>query len=432
VNILTIAGSDPSAGAGIQSDIKTFSALNAYGFSVVTAITSQNTSKFSEVEPISPKMIISQIDSILFDFKIDAIKIGMVFNSVTIKTVYEKIRKMNLPIILDPVIKSSTGGILLEKNALAYFKKYLIPISTVITPNVRECEKLTGVKIKTEKDLLKAAKVLKKIGAKNVVITGFESKGKIIDFISIEKKQYTVYNKKIHGHNHGSGCNFSAALTVSIASKKNFQDSIMFARDFTYKSIKNAKKIGKGLSVTNFKKSSKIELELEAAITNLIEINQMWSIIPECQTNFVFSKNKPKSIKDIFGMQGRIVKAGNRVIPSGDIKLGGSKHVASAVLQMNKKFPQIRSGINIKYNEKILKRLKQKHFKITSYNRKKEPPSFKNKENSSIIWGINSVTKDALKPFDAIFHKGDFGKEPMIIIFGKNPHDVVGKIVQIF
>ena len=126
------------------------------------------------------------------------------------------------------------------------------------------------------------------------------------------------------------------------------------------------------------------------------------------------------------------MKAGNRVIPSGDIKLGGSKHVASAVLQMNKKFPQIRSGINIKYNEKILKRLKQKHFKITSYNRKKEPPSFKNKENSSIIWGINSVTKDTLKPFDAIFHKGDFGKEPMIIIFGKNPHDVVGKIVQIF
>lgn len=432
MNILTIGGSDPSAGAGIQSDIKTFSDLNTYGFSIITAITSQNTTKFSKVETISPKMIESQIDVILSDFKIDAIKVSMVFNSKIIKAVYKKIQKTNLPIILDPVIISSTGGRLLKNDAIKHYKKYLIPISIAITPNISECEKLSGLKIKTKNDLQKAAKILEKIGSKNIVITGFEENGKITDFIFTKNKQFSISSKKIPGYNHGSGCNFSAALTVGLAKRKNIKDAVMFAKDYAYNSIKNSKKMGKGLAMTNFKKPSKLELELELAITNLTELNQMYDIIPECQSNFVFSKNKPKSIKDIFGIQGRIIKAGKEIIPTGDIKLGGSKHVATAVLQMNKKFPQIRSGINIKYDKKILKKLKQNNFKIASYNREYEPLSIKSKENSSIIWGINNAIKNAKSPFDVIYHKGDFGKEPMIVVFGKNPNDVVSKIIQIF
>ena len=432
MNILTIAGSDPSSGAGIQSDIKTFLSLNVYGFSVITAITSQNTSNFSKVEPISPKMIANQIDAVLSDFKIDAIKISMVFKSSIIKAIHNKIRNTDLPIILDPVIKSTTGGTLLQKNAIPYLKKYLIPISSIITPNVQECEKLSGVKIKTKKDLQKAARILKDIGAKNIVVTGFEYNGKIIDYIFGEKKEFFISSKKIPMYNHGSGCNFSAALATSIANGKNLQESVRFAKDFAYKSIKNSKKIGKGIPITNFRDRNKIEIELRKAITEITEIKKMWKVIPECQTNFVFSKINPKSIQDIWGIEGRIVKAGKKIMMSGDLKLGGSRHVASAVLQMNKKFPEIRSGINIKYEEKIIERLKKNKLKIASYDRRKEPSLIKKKENSSISWGVKNVINNAAHPFDVIFHKGDFGKEPMIIFFGKNPKDVVDKILLLF
>jgi len=123
MNILSIAGSDPSSGAGIQADIKTFSSLGVYGLCVITAITSQNTKKFSRVETVSNGMIKSQLKSVLSDFKIDMIKIGMVYSSGIIKTVYSLLKKTKIPIVLDPVFESTTGGTLLQKEAFNDFKK---------------------------------------------------------------------------------------------------------------------------------------------------------------------------------------------------------------------------------------------------------------------------------------------------------------------
>ena len=135
MNILSIGGSDPSSGAGIQSDIKTFSNHNAYGFTIVTAITSQNTKKVTSIEPVSAKSLKGQFDSILSDFHIDAIKIGMVYNSQIIKMIYSKLRNIRIPIVVDPIIKSTTGAKLLKKTALYDYKKMIIPLAHIITPN---------------------------------------------------------------------------------------------------------------------------------------------------------------------------------------------------------------------------------------------------------------------------------------------------------
>ena len=145
MNILSIGGSDPSSGAGIQSDIKTFSNYDVYGFTVVTAITSQNTKKVTSIESVSTKSLRAQLDSILSDFHIDAIKIGMVYNSQIIKVIHSKLRNIKVPIIVDPVIKSTTGAILLKKNALRDYKKMMIPLADVITPNKYEAKVLSGI-----------------------------------------------------------------------------------------------------------------------------------------------------------------------------------------------------------------------------------------------------------------------------------------------
>ena len=433
MNVLSIAGSDPSSGAGIQSDIKTFSSLGAYGLTVITSITSQNTSTFSNVESVSPKMIKSQIDSIISDFRINAIKVGMVYNTKSIQAIFSKLKNSKIPIILDPVIKSTTGGDLLEKSSLTSYKKLLIPLAYAITPNVLEAEKLSGVKIKTKKDLRHSAQKILKLGAKNVVITGTEfEKGKIADFVVEDSVNYFVNGKKLTKIIHGSGCNFSSALTVAIAKGKNFGNAVKFAKDYSYNSLKNSKKIGKGHLISN--SLPKVETEekiLSSAITKFQKISKVHTLIPECQTNFVYSKKNPVSKNDILGIEGRIVKAGSSVVMAGNLKYGGSKHVATAVLEASKKFPKIRSSLNVKYEQKIIQKAKKNGLIVLSYNRDEEPDSSTHKENTTISWGIKNAIKNSKKPPDLIFHKGDLGKEPMILIFAQTPDEVLKKIKKI-
>ena len=421
MNVLSIGGSDPSSGAGIQSDVKTFENHDVYGFTVITAITSQNTKKISKIAPISAKDIRTQLESVLSDFQIDAIKIGMVYNSSIIKIVNTMIKNQKCPIVVDPIIESTTKKILLKKSAIDSYKRYIIPLATIITPNKKEAKILSGSS-KAED----AAKELQKLGAKNVIITGFrESEKEIEDFVMEVDNNYILKGKKIKIINHGSGCNYSASITASLARKKSIYEATVTAKEYVYQSIKKSKNLGKGIKITH-KEISKIQKELSHSILDFQNIKNVSKLIPECQTNFVFSKNKPKTIKNVLGISGRLVKSGNNVIQAGELVFGGSQHVATAVIQVSKKFSKIRSAINIKYEPKIITNAKKHRMSVLSYDRKNESKKSKSKENSSISWGISSCLKSNIP--DIIYHKGDFGKEPMIIVFGETPAEVVRKI----
>jgi len=169
--------------------------------------------------------------------------------------------------------------------------------------------------------------------------------------------------------------------------------------------------------------------ELSDSINHFKQIKNINKVIPESQTNLVFAKKNPKNTMDVLGVSGRLVKSGKEVVTAGKIVYGGSQHVGTAVIQVNKKFPEIRSGLNIKYDTKIISKAKKSKFTILSYDRNREPKKSKQKENSSISWGISS-SLNAKSP-DIIYHKGDIGKEPKILIFGKNPDDVVKKASKI-
>jgi hydroxymethylpyrimidine/phosphomethylpyrimidine kinase len=284
---------------------------------------------------------------------------------------------------------------------------------------------LSGIKITKYDDLKKASKIL---GAKNVVITGHSFvKNKISDFVYENGKNYSITGKKITGVNHGSGCNFAIALAYSIAQKHKLKDSVEFAKQFAYDSIKSAQSLGRGVKVTS-PTTDKIKSELGVAIKEFEGLTDVYSLIPECQTNFVFAQQNPKSINDIAGVLGRIVRAGNRVVVAGNLEFGGSRHVATAVLAVQKKFPEIRSALNLRFDETLIRKFAKKKYKILSYDRTKEPNDAKFKENYSISWGMQNATKSSVIPPDIIYHKGDFGKEPMIIVFGKNPKEVVAKV----
>ncbi|MDB3957006.1 bifunctional hydroxymethylpyrimidine kinase/phosphomethylpyrimidine kinase [Candidatus Nitrosopelagicus sp.] len=424
MNVLSIGGSDPSSGAGIQSDIKTFENHGVYGFTVITAITSQNTKKISKILPISSKIIKSQLESVLSDFQIDSIKIGMMYDSSIIKAVHEMIKNQKCPIIVDPIIESTTKTILLKKSAITDYRKMIIPLATIITPNKRESKILSGCSKVDD-----AAKRLQELGARNVIITGYrESEREIEDFVMESDRNYILKGKRIKMINHGSGCNYSASITASLARKKSIHEAANIAKEYVYQSIKNSKDLGKGIKITH-KKNSEIQKQLSLSIIDFQNIKDVSKIIPECQTNFVFSKNKPKNIKNVLGISGRLVKSGNNVIQAGDLVFGGSQHVATALIEVSKKFPEIRSAINIKYEPKLITKAKKRKMSVLTYNRKKESKNSKLKENSSISWGVSSCLKSEMP--DIIYHKGDLGKEPMIIVFGNTPTEVIKKIKQI-
>lgn len=428
MNILAIGGSDPSSGAGIQSDIRAAAALGAHCFSVVTAITAQNSSRFFGAVPVSAVAIKNQLDSVLSDFTVDAVCIGMVYDSAAISRIHTALGRVRAPIVLDPVIRSTTGGVLLKKSALGALKRQLVPLARAVTPNVSEAEALSGVRIRDLDDLTEAGSRMSKMGAAGVIITGCGiEKGMVSDFVYEDGRYELVSAKKIPGQSHGGGCNYAVALAHSLSRGRGLVDSARFAKKFALDAMKYSQALGRGVRITSPKVDALLG-DLADAVLKFQRIKNAASLIPEVQTNFAYASPKAASLEDVAGVSGRIVKAGDRVVVAGSIGYGGSRHVGTAILTLQEKFPSVRAAVNIRYDRMFLKRMHDAGYSVLSYDRKKEPRKSRIAENSTISWGISSAIRNARRAPDAVYHTGDVGKEPMIIVFGKSPADVLAKL----
>lgn len=447
---LSIAGSDPSGGAGIQADIKTFSSVGVYGCSAITSITVQNTSNIIEVFPIHSKIVTKQIKLILEDIKIDSIKIGMVYDELIITKVYDILKNENIPIIIDPIFISTSGQNLLKPEAIQVFKKKLLTIATIITPNINEAIKLSEIRINTKEDIKKALLEIKELGAKNVILKGASGVGRkrgrekygskeSIDILLEDNLNITEYTHPLLPipENHGSGCNFSAALSAFISQGHKINRACYMANEFVYKALQNLLYIGKGnpivdMSITTSLSSFKFQVieELAKNIQELEEIKGIGKLIPETQSNFVYAIPNATNIMEVAGVSGRIVKINEKKVKASSfIEFGASKHIASAVISYMTINPAIRAGFNLKYDKKIIELL-QSFLKVSEYERQLEPSEFKEKEGLTIPWGIKQALR-RVPNANVIYHKGDFGKEPMIILFGQNPKEIIKYIKRI-
>ncbi|MCI0448980.1 MAG: bifunctional hydroxymethylpyrimidine kinase/phosphomethylpyrimidine kinase [Chlorobi bacterium] len=253
--VLTIAGSDSGAGAGIQSDLKTFKNHGVYGLSVITAITAQNTRGVQKSYELPHNIIDAQLKSVFDDFEIKAVKTGMLSSDKVINTVVKHFNsKKNIKLVVDPVIVSKNGFPLLDKAGIKSLKSKLLPIVYFVTPNINEAEVLTGIKINSIDDLETAAIVIGELGAQNVLIKGGHLKKSIglplgTDVLFDGKKFHLFYANFVKTKNtHGIGCTLSAAIASNLASGKSLDKSIAEAKNYVLKSLKNSVKIGKGYS----------------------------------------------------------------------------------------------------------------------------------------------------------------------------------------
>ncbi len=249
---LTIAGSDPSSGAGVQVDLKTFWSHGVYGCSVVTAITVQNTIGVESVYEVPPHIVGAQLNSLLKDIPIKWIKIGMVFSKdiiLEIASILKKIRIKN--IVLDPILLSSSGHRLLKKDAQQALIDYLFPLSELITPNIPEASTLTGIELNNKENIKHAARKLVSLGTKRVLIKGGHSKDDLCEDWFYDGTDFKTFRSKRIGpiDMHGSGCILCSAIVANLCLGKGMVDAIKGAKKFIQLAIKNNYNVGRGRAV---------------------------------------------------------------------------------------------------------------------------------------------------------------------------------------
>ncbi|MFS0576045.1 bifunctional hydroxymethylpyrimidine kinase/phosphomethylpyrimidine kinase [Sporosarcina sp. 179-K 3D1 HS] len=253
---LTIAGSDSGGGAGIQADLKTFQELDVFGTSALTALTAQNTLGVHGVYPIEVGGVIAQVKAVLDDFTVGAVKTGMLFSADIITAVAQALQMYGPPaLVIDPVMIAKGGASLLQQEAVLALKEELLPIATVITPNIPEAEVLTGIAIETDADVLKAAEKLLELGAHSVVMKGGHRHNEEFAedlFLSADGERFTLRSERINTKDtHGTGCTFSAAITARMASGKPAGEAVIDAKHFIQAAIRDGLKLGAGHGPTN-------------------------------------------------------------------------------------------------------------------------------------------------------------------------------------
>lgn len=247
--VLTIAGSDSCGGAGIQADLKTFSAHKVYGMSIITAVTVQNTQGVFAVHDIPADMIKKQIEVIFDDIHVDAVKIGMVSKTETIKAIAHTLSKYSVQnLVIDPVMVSKSEFHLLQPEAKEALINYLLPMATLVTPNLPEAEVITGLKISTLEDMKKSADLIRKIGPKYVLIKGGHLDGEATDIL-YDGNEFSYYNSpRINTKNtHGTGCTLSSAIASNLGNGLPMKEAIEKAKLYITGAIENSFPIGKGV-----------------------------------------------------------------------------------------------------------------------------------------------------------------------------------------
>lgn len=252
-HLLTIAGSDSCGGAGIQADIKTFSALGCYAMSVITAVTAQNTQGVRDVCNLPVNIVEGQIDAIFQDIRVDAVKVGMVSQTAIIEAIAEKLAFYKPEIIVvDPVMVSKSGCNLLEPEATDALIQKLLPLATLITPNIPEAEVITGCVLKEAGEREAALLQMHRMGAKNVLLKGGHLEGDAEDLL-FDGDVVTRFSAKriLTKNTHGTGCTLSSAIAANLANGCSVPDAVRRAKEYITTAIAHAIPLGKGVGPTN-------------------------------------------------------------------------------------------------------------------------------------------------------------------------------------
>ena len=435
--VLTIAGSDSSGGAGIQADLKTFAAHRLTGLSVIASVTSQNSGGVRGRHDLPPEVVEEQLRAAFADGRPQAVKTGMLGNDVIVEAVARLLKKNRVKnLVIDPVIRSTGGKVLLSKKGVQAIKEKLFPLAILVTPNIPEAEEISGVKIRKASDRLRVAKEILKTGVKNVLITGGHLKGPPEDFFFDGKRSRVFTAERIPAHGlHGTGCVLSAAIASALAEGKDLATAIGQARKFIQEAIAVAATQGPGAIeplASLYKTSERYDLvgRVSAAVEKLQEM-RIGHLVPEVQSNIGVGISGARRPDDVIAFPGRIIRRGDDIVTVAPPSFGASRHVAKIVLTIMRSDPSRRAVMNIKFSSSILDACRRLKFKIASFRRQDEPPKVKQMEGSSLEWGTDKAIREFGGVPDIIYDLGGQGKEEMVRVIAEDIESLVEMIYKI-
>jgi hydroxymethylpyrimidine/phosphomethylpyrimidine kinase len=437
--ILTIAGSDSGGGAGIQADLKVITLLGGYGMSVLTALTAQNTLGVQAIYEVPPPFVEKQIHSVLSDIGADAIKTGMLANPGIVEVVARKIRQYRIKkLVVDPVMVAKSGDSLLRKDAQDALIERLLPLSMVVTPNLMEASVLTGWKVRSIEEMKKAARRICEMGSKHVVVKGGHLRGRAIDVLYDGERYEEIEGPRIETKNtHGTGCTFASAIATFLARGDRVSEAVKKAKVFITLAIQSGLALGKGVGPTNPSAYVLREMERYRVIQELkravdvLKTERVGHLIPEVSSNLGYGLPNAEGIEDVAAFPGRITRYKDSVATFSGPEFGASRHIANIILTVMKFDPEYGSAMNIRYTPEVVSRLRKSGFRVGYFNRRLEPKKVKTKEGSSLEWGVGEVLRKMGRVPDFIYDEGDVGKEPMIRVLGRDPMEVVDKILKV-
>lgn len=427
---LTIAGVDTGGGAGIAADLKTFSALGVHGTCVIASLTAQNTRGVLNSYDIPVDFIQEQFNAVVSDIEINCAKTGMLSSPQIVRTVAKLLKDNRFPFVIDPVMAAEAGGELLKADAVTVLIEELMPLCTVITPNVAEAERLSGLKITDLKDAKKAAKKIHDMGANAVIVTGGH-----LEFTDVLFDGEVTYidGTMVNGGTHGSGCTHSAAITAELAKGTPLLEAAQCAKKFVEQAILASVAIGTGSAPVNqigplLKDAQRYQVlrKVEEAV-EIIEKNMAPELIPEVGCNIAMAVSKAASPHDVAAVRGRIVRFRGMPHAVGCAAFGASSHIARIVLTAMHFDPSMKAAMNIRYSRETLAACENIGLNVSSFSREDEP-----EDAATMEWGVSAAIKRAGgRVPDVIFDTGGVGKEAMIRLLGRDAVEVAGRAVEI-
>ena len=428
---LTIAGSDSVGGAGIQADVKAMASVGVHAATVITAVTVQNTKEVGSILPVPEEIVKEQLEAILKDCRVDAIKTGMLYSAEIVGVVADVLEDHEMPLVIDPVMAATVGGSLSKDDLIKSLKKDLIPICELVTPNRYEAEALSGMKIKNEDDAMLACELIGKQGSSVLLKGGHMDSRNVVDYLYLSSEFTKMSKPRLDKAGHGSGCVLSSYITANMAMGLDLVNSVLRSRELIQRSIETQYAVGKGELVVNPMASytpstekSSVRFDVLDSVDAVAEklVNELPSnLVPKKGVNIAYATKSAKGPEDIAGIDQRMTLKNGRLVKNGPAKFGAAGHLSFVLLEVMKKDPETRCIISIAPANDTLDLLEEVGMNTVLSGRKGNP-----------MWG--AATKDLMGKTkvvpDAIYDT-DQKNGKTVKILGKDPQEVLSKLSSI-
>ena len=423
---LTVAGSDSIGGAGIQADVKAMSVVGVHAASVITAVTAQNTCGVDGILPIPEEFIKAQLEAVLKDCDIKAVKTGMLYSAEIVGTVADILEDHEMPLIVDPVMVSGTGSSLSDDGYASALKKKLLPMCELVTPNKHEAEVLAKMKIKTRDDLMLACELIGKQGSSVLMKGGHFNTPTVVDYLYLSSEFTKMEYPRLRKAGHGSGCVLSSFITANMAKGLDIVNAVLKSRELIQESISSQYAIGKGDVVVNTMVKLKGDTDkfqvldaLDAAAAKIVDTVPD-ELVPKGGMNIAMALKDAAGPEEIAAIDKRMVVHNGILRKNGPAKFGTAEGLSYILLTVMKHSPDTRCIMSIAYGDDIMDVMEE--VGMTSVTAEMGKDKF------------SEATEKALRKCkgipDVIVDKGP-KKDRVIRILAKDTEDMLAKLEEI-